>query len=101
MAATNGIRPQAGPQEIFLASPADLAIYGGAAGGGKSFALLLEAARHLNNPNFGAVIFRRQSTDILKEGALWDESQPLYKAVGGTPREGKLDWSFPAGSAVS
>lgn len=101
MAATGGIRPQPGPQEQFLASPADLAVYGGAAGGGKSFALLLEATRHLNNPRFGAVIFRRNSTDILKEGALWDESQPLFKAVGGVPREGKLDWSFPSGAAVS
>lgn len=101
MAATSGIRPQPGPQETFLASPADLAIYGGAAGGGKSFALLLEATRHLSNPKFGAVVFRRNSTDILKEGALWDESQPLYKAVGGVPREGKLDWSFPSGAAVS
>jgi predicted phage terminase large subunit-like protein len=101
MAATSGIKPQPEPQEVFLASAADLAIYGGAAGGGKSFALLLEATRHIGNPNFGAVVFRRQSTDITKEGALWDESQPLYKALGGTPREGKLDWSFPAGSAVS
>jgi predicted phage terminase large subunit-like protein len=101
MAATSGIRPQPGPQEVFLATPADLAIYGGAAGGGKSFALLLEAIRHINNPKFGAVIFRRQSTDITKEGALWDESQPLYKPLGGISREGKLDWSFPKGSAIS
>ncbi|MBP3958356.1 phage terminase large subunit [Gemmata sp. G18] len=101
MAETSGIKPQPGPQEVFLASPADLAIYGGAAGGGKSFALLLEATRHINNPKFGAVIFRRNSTDILKEGALWDESQPLYGAVGGVPREGKLDWSFPSGAAIS
>jgi predicted phage terminase large subunit-like protein len=101
MAATGGIRPQPGPQEVFLATPADVAIYGGAAGGGKSFALLLEPTRHLKNPGFGAVVFRRQSTDITKEGALWDESQPLYKALGGVPREGKLDWSFPSGAAVS
>ncbi len=101
MAATSGIRPQKGPQEVFLATPADLAVYGGAAGGGKSFAMLLEATRHVSNPQFGAVVFRRQSTDITKEGALWDESQPLYKALGGVPREGKLDWSFPSGAAVS
>jgi predicted phage terminase large subunit-like protein len=101
MAETNGIRAQKGPQEAFLSSAADLAIYGGAAGGGKSFALLLEAARHLRNPKFGAVVFRRQSTDITKEGALWDESQPIYKAIGGEPREGKLDWRFPSGAAIS
>ena len=36
------IGPQPGPQQLFLSSPADIAIYGGAAGGGKTFAELLE-----------------------------------------------------------
>ncbi len=36
------LRPQPGPQEQFLRSPADIAIFGGSAGGGKSFALFLE-----------------------------------------------------------
>ena len=39
------IRPQPGPQEQFLSTSADIAIYGGAAGGGKSFGLLLEPLR--------------------------------------------------------
>jgi len=43
------IRPQAGAQERFLASTADIAIYGGAAGGGKSFALPMEPLRHIGN----------------------------------------------------
>jgi hypothetical protein len=37
------IRPQLGPQERFLATAADIAVYGGAAGGGKSYGLLLDA----------------------------------------------------------
>ena len=49
------IRPQPGPQEKFLASQADIAIYGGAAGGGKSWALLLEPLRHVGKPEFSAV----------------------------------------------
>ena len=53
------IRPQAGPQEAFLASSADIAIFGGAAGCGKTFALLMEPLRHIHVPGFGAVVFRR------------------------------------------
>ena len=52
------IRPNSIPQEKFLATPADIAVYGGSNGGGKTFALLMEACRHLSNPQFGAVLFR-------------------------------------------
>lgn len=101
MAETSGIRPQPGPQEAFLSTKADIAIYGGAAGGGKSFGLLLEPLRHINNPKFGAVIFRRQGVEIRKEGGLWDESESLYHHAGGTPRQQMLDWKFPKGARVS
>ncbi len=94
------IRPQPGPQEAFLATPADIAIYGGAAGGGKTFALLIEPLRHIAVEGFGAVVFRRTSTQIRQEGGLWDESARLYKLVGGRPREQRLDWRFPSGARV-
>ena len=42
------IRPQKGPQEKFLATSADIAIYGGAAGGGKTYAILMEPLRYIN-----------------------------------------------------
>lgn len=84
--ATIELRPQPGPQEAFLASPADIVIYGGAAGGGKSWALLLEPLRHIANPGFGAVIFRRESTQITNEGGLWDTAAKLYPPTGGQPR---------------
>ena len=62
------IRPQTGKQEQFLSTPADIAIYGGGAGSGKTWALLLEPLRHINNPKFGAVIFRRTYPQITNEG---------------------------------
>ena len=99
-AMTSKIRAQPGPQEAFLSSAADLAIYGGAAGGGKTFALLLEALRHVRNPQFRAVIFRRTSVQVRNPGGLWDESLKLYPLIGGKPREYLLEWEFPSGASV-
>lgn len=100
--AENEIRPQPGPQTAFLSSRADIVIYGGAAGGGKSYALLLEPTRHIANRGFGSVIFRRKLTDIVKEGGLWDEASGLYPAMGAVPRGGNvLDFRFPSGATIA
>ena len=76
------ISPQAGRQTDFLATKADIAIYGGAAGGGKSFALLLEGMRHFQKKGFVGAVFRRDSTQ-LRDGGLWSESQDLYSCFNG------------------
>lgn len=69
------IRPQPGAQEAFLSTSADIAIYGGAAGGGKSFAILMEPLRHVTSvKDFSAVIFRRNATQVKNPGGLWDAS---------------------------
>ena len=94
------IRPQKGPQEKFAASSADFAIYGGSAGGGKTWSLLLEPLRHSANPEFGTVIFRRNSVQVRNEGGLWDESAKLYPIVGARPQESILQWRFPSGSKL-
>lgn len=94
------IAPQDGPQEAFLATTADIALYGGGAGGGKSFALLMEPLRHINNPKFGTVIFRRNATQVKNEGGLWDESENLYPLLGAKPREFVLEWNFPSGFRI-
>ena len=96
-----GVVPQPGPQAAFLGSLADIAIYGGAAGGGKSWALLAEPLRHIGNPDFGGVIFRRTMVQVRNEGGLWDESMRLYPPLGGKPRSHVLEWSFPDGASIS
>jgi hypothetical protein len=77
MEASEDIRPQLGPQQKFLASAADIAIYGGAAGSGKTFALLLEGVRHQRNPQFSAVLFRRTYPEVTNPGGLWDEAAKI------------------------
>lgn len=94
------IAPHAGPQYDAFCSPADILIYGGSAGCGKSFYLLAEPLRHIDDPNFGGVIFRRLSTEIRKEGSLWDESCTLYSELGAEPTETKLTQTFPSGCKI-
>lgn len=97
------LSPQKGPQEMFLATSADICIYGGAAGGGKTYGLLLEPLRHMSNKNFNAVIFRRNYTQVTSPGGLWDSSRKIYNLVHGayplkTP---KLHWTFKTGASVN
>ncbi len=94
------IAPQPGPQTDFLSTTADIAFYGGSAGGGKSYALIIEPLRHYENPLFGGVIFRRNGVDIRNEGGLWDESEKVYGSVRGHPREAFMEWIFPPGSRM-
>lgn len=93
--------PQAGPQSVFLSCKADIAIYGGAAGGGKSYALLLDPLRHWENADFGGVVFRKTSVQVRNEGGLWDESMKLYSLFKAHPREAVLSWRFPKGMSMS
>lgn len=80
----------------FLASPADIVIGGSAAGVGKTFALLLEFMRHIDNPKWGGVIFRRTSPQITLEGGLWATSMDLYPHIGAVPKETTHQWTFPS-----
>src|SRR5690606_19798311 len=92
--------PQPGPQTAFLSSPADIAIMGGQAGGGKTWSLLREPLKQIENSHFRAVFFRRTYPQITNEGGLWDEAEEMYPRVGGIPREHDLEFKWPSGMTV-
>lgn len=98
----NELAPQAGPQTMFMTSSADIVIYGGAAGGGKTYALLLEALRHKEVKGFGGVIFRKNYNQITAEGGLWDASHKIFSQVPDAQarKTPKLHWRFGAGSKL-
>ena len=59
-------RPNEGPQTSFLSSSEREVLYGGAAGGGKSYAMLTDPLHGLNNPNFSGLLVRH-TTEELRE----------------------------------
>lgn len=94
------IKPQEGFQEKFLTSDADIVIGGGSAGGGKTFALLLDVLHYEDVEGFGAVIFRRTTPQITSQGGLWDTSMELYPHIGASLKQSKTSWIFQGGQKL-
>jgi len=91
--------PNEGPQTEFLAASEREVLFGGSAGGGKSFALLADPMRYFGHPAFNGLILRR-TNDELRE-LVW-KSQELYpKAYKGAKwAEKKSQWTFPSGARL-
>ena len=92
-------KPNPGPQTSFLSASEREVLYGGAAGGGKSYAMLADPLHGLNDPNFSGLLVRH-TTEELRE--LIQKSQELYpKAVPGIKwYERKRQWISPRGGRL-
>tara|TARA_R110000772_G_scaffold170710_2_gene282665 strand:+ start:893 stop:2290 length:1398 start_codon:yes stop_codon:yes gene_type:complete len=92
-------KPNPGPQTDFLASTQQEVLYGGSAGGGKSYSLVADPVRYFNNPNASMLLVRR-STEELRE--LISVSKQLYpKAVPGIKfMERDKTWVAPSGATL-
>lgn len=66
-------------QKVFLRSNATEALFGGAAGGGKSSALLMSALQYVDVPGYTAILFRRTYADLALPGALMDRFMDWIK----------------------
>ena len=95
------VSAQPGPQTAFLRTPADICIYGGAAGGGKTVGLILEPLRYVSRvPGFTAVFFRRTTPQITNPGGLWDESLNFYARFRGIPHLRSHEWRWRRGGKI-
>ena len=77
----------------------DEALYGGAAGGGKSDALIAEALRQVHIPHYRAIIFRKTYPEC---SGLIDRSTELYPAAypGAKYNGNNHCWCFPSGAKI-
>ena len=93
---------QAGFQERVHKCKADIAIIGGAMGSGKSFSLILEVMKYVNDPHYRCGIFRKNRATILCPGGLWEEllgvAAQCYLPVKTNRHELKV--TFPSGAVV-
>jgi len=87
-------------QDAFIGARADWTVFGGAKGGGKSHALEMQAARHIDKPGYTSVIFRQTVPQIRQLGGLWDTALAMYSSVGGDPNESRLEFKFPSGAKI-
>jgi predicted phage terminase large subunit-like protein len=88
-------------QSQFLDCPAKEVFYGGAAGGGKTDALLMAALQYVAVPGYRALLFRRTFADLNLPGALMDRAREWLG--GSSARWNAHDhvWSFPSGATLT
>lgn len=77
------------------------AFYGGAAGGGKSDALLMAALQYVDIPGYSAIIFRKSFSDLRKSGALIDRSKEWLGDTDARWDSQQHTWYFPSGAQLS
>ena len=92
-------KPNEGPQTDFLAASEREVLYGGSAGGGKSYAMLADPLRYITHPQFSGLLVRH-TTEELRE-LVW-KSQELYPKVIPNIKwsERKMQWVAPSGGRL-
>jgi len=76
-------------------------LYGGAAGGGKSDAILMAALEYVDIPGYSALILRRDFQRLNLAGAIMDRSKEWLKNTTATWNETAKRWTFPSGAKIS
>lgn len=88
-------------QQVFLSlSTVEEVMYGGAAGGGKSDALLMAALQYVDVPGYSALILRRTWPDLNAPGAILDRARTWLNDTEAKEKEGGRLWEFPSGARI-
>lgn len=89
------------PQAAFLSLPHLEALYGGAASGGKSDALLMAALLYVDVPGYAALMLRRTFQDLAKPGALMDRADNWLRGTDAHWDGLNKTWRFPSTASLS
>ena len=93
--------PQPGGQEQFSNSSADVVVYGGEAGGGKTWNLVFDHSKWLDIYNYVGAIVRKTYTLFFDAGGIHEEAKNIYEPRGGHLIGGqKPRFQFPSGSKI-
>jgi predicted phage terminase large subunit-like protein len=87
-------------QDAFLLLSQREAGYGGAAGGGKSEALLMAALQYVDVPGYAALLLRRTYRNLAQPGALMDRAQDWLAGTDARWRGSEHAWHFPGGATI-
>jgi predicted phage terminase large subunit-like protein len=89
-------------QKVFLRTNSIEALFGGAAGGGKSSALLMSALQYVDTPGYSAILFRRTFADLSLPGALMDRFKSWIDTMDGVHwNANSYVATFPSGARIS
>ena len=76
-------------------------LYGGAAGGGKSDALLMGALQYVHVPEYRALLFRRTYKDLALPKALMDRADEWLSGTDAKWDASERTWKFPSGASLT
>lgn len=88
-------------QAAFLSLTDKEALYGGAAGGGKSDALLMAALMFVEEPKYDAILFRKTYSDLSLPDAIMSRSHEWLHDTPASWDGSNYRWTFPSGSTLS
>lgn len=88
-------------QALFLAYTGTEALFGGAAGGGKSSALLMSALQFVEHRGYSALLLRRSFADLDKPSSLIPRSHAMLRHTSASWHAGTRTWRFPSGATLT